>query len=299
MLHSWKIGDVKVSSIVEYCGPTHDPTYLYPAFDRAKFDAIRPKFPPGHYYPASDRLNIACQIWFLEYGGNVIMIDAGVGNAKPRRVERANMLNTLYPSWLAALGIARDKVTHVLMTHLHADHIGWCTVLDNGKWVPTFPKARYVMPKIDFDYFGAQVGTKAPLDDGSFGDSIQPVVDAGLTELITPDQREVLGLRITPAPGHTPGMLNYWLESRGETGVFSADVFHHPTQIYYPDWNTAFCVLPDKSKKTRHTFAAEAARTGALVMPCHFPQPHTGYVRREGDGYAYEPAKSGYGQFVD
>ncbi len=121
------------------------------------------------------------------------------------------------------------------------------------------------------------------------------MVDAGLTELIAPDQRDVLGLRITPAPGHTPGMLNYWLESRGEIGVFSADVFHHPAQIYYPDWNTAFCVLQDESKKTRHAFVAEAARTGALIMPCHFPQPHTGYVRRQGDGYAYEPAKSGYG----
>ena len=150
--------------------------------------------------------------------------------------------------WLAATGIARDKVTHVLMTHLHADHIGWCTTLDNGKWVPTFPNARYIMPKIDFDYFGAQRGTKGPLDDGSFGDSIDPVVQAGLANFITADQRDILGLRITKAPGHTPGMLNFWLESRGETGVFSADVFHHPAQIYYPDWNTAFCVLQDESK---------------------------------------------------
>lgn len=299
MLHTWKIGDIKVSSLVEYCGPTHDPKAVFGAMDRARFDAMKHRLPPGHYYPASDKFNIACQIWLVETGDKCILIDGGVGNRKQRAFERFNNLNTLFPHWLAAAGVTRDKVTHMVMTHLHTDHVGWATVLENGKWVPTFPKARHIMPKVDYDYFMAQVGTGNVLDDGTQTDSIKPVVDAGLVDFLT-DEREIAGLlRPAKATGHTPGMHNYWISSRGEHGVFSADVMHHPVQVYMPELNTGFCILQDEARKTRAALLAEAARTGALVMPCHFPPPHCGYIRRDGDGYAYEPAKSGYGALTD
>jgi glyoxylase-like metal-dependent hydrolase (beta-lactamase superfamily II) len=200
-----------------------------------------------------------------------------------------NMLNTLMPLWMEAAGARADKVTHVVMTHLHGDHVGWNTVMKDGRWVPTFPNARYYMPKNDFNFF-KEAFEKGPPDGGSFYDSILPVVQAGMVEFIE-NQKEIAAcLTVEPAPGHTPGQLNYRLRSRGEEGIFSADIFHNVIQIACPTWNTAFCILPDVARKTRAAFLEHNAKSGALVMPCHFGIPHCGYVRKQGERYRFEPA---------
>jgi glyoxylase-like metal-dependent hydrolase (beta-lactamase superfamily II) len=289
MIRSWSIGDIGVTGLVEYYGPTHDPKATYPDFDRAQFDAVAGRLPAGSWYPEIDRLVIAIRIWIVHAGSNVILIDTGVGNAKPRPVARMNMLNTLVPQWLAAAGAARESVTHVVMTHLHTDHIGWNTTLEDGRWVPTFPNARYLVPKADFDYFkGLHDGGKA--FDRSLADSLFPVLDAGLVDFVDRQNEIADVLRVADAAGHTPGQMNYWIESRGEHGVFSADVFHHPIQVLRPSWNTAFCILPDEARRTRARLLEEAAERQALLMPCHFAPAHCGYIRREADGYAFEPA---------
>jgi glyoxylase-like metal-dependent hydrolase (beta-lactamase superfamily II) len=252
-------------------------------------DACAPELPEGHWYPEINRLVIAIRIWIVFAGSNVVLIDSGVGNGKPRPVARMNMLNTLVPHWMNAAGAGRDAVTHVVMTHLHTDHIGWNTVFEDGRWVPTFPNARYLVPKADFDYFKGLLDSGKAFDQ-SLGDSLLPVVEAGLVDFVDRQNEVAEFFRISPAAGHTPGQLNYWVESKGETGVFSADVFHHPVQIYHPSWNTAFCVLPDEARRTRISLLNEAAKRNALLMPCHFAPPHCGYIRRQGEGYAFAPA---------
>jgi glyoxylase-like metal-dependent hydrolase (beta-lactamase superfamily II) len=292
VIHSWSIGDVRVTSLVEYMGPTHVPEATFPEFDAAVFAKRAGLLPPGAWHETVRRFTIAIQIWIIHAGNEVILVDSGVGNHKTRPAARMHMLNTLVPQWLAAAGAAPDQVTHVLMTHFHSDHVGWNTTLSDGRWVPTFPRARYLFPRGDFDYFKA-LGDSGKSSDTSFKDSVAPVVEAGLAEFIDAKASLPAGLRPVEAFGHTPGMMNYWLRSKGETGVFSADVFHHPVQILNPGWNTAFCILPDAAKATRARLLGEAAAANALVMPCHFPTPHTGYVRRAGDGFAFEPAPVG------
>ena len=290
MLRSRMIGEYRVSSLVEYCGPTHDPAVFLPDYQPSAVEPHREWLVPNHWFPGINRFVIAIQIWIVQAGSNVILIDTGVGNQKPRPVARMNMLNTLVPQWLEAAGAWRNQVTHVVMTHLHSDHVGWNTVLENGRWVPTFPNARYLMPKENFDYWKDQIDRGKPPDAGSFGDSVMPVVQAGLVDFLT-TQKEIAGcLRVEPLPGHTPGHLNLRLRSRGEEGVFAGDIFHHPIQIVYPTWNSAFCIDPDAARRSRAAFLADAARTGALVMPCHFGLPHCGYVRKQGDAYRFEPA---------
>jgi glyoxylase-like metal-dependent hydrolase (beta-lactamase superfamily II) len=289
MIRSWSIGDAKVTSVVEYFGPTHVPEIAFPDFDPLIMATIAGGLPPGHWYPQINRFVIAVQIWILAIEDRLILVDTGVGNGKPRPAARMNMLNTLVPHWLNAAGATRENVTDVVMTHLHSDHIGWNTTFEQGRWTPMFPRARYHAPTSDFDYFNA-LHESGKATDTSFADSLVPVRDAGLLDLI-PDHGDVAGvLHATKAFGHTPGQLNYWIESKGERGVFSADICHHPLQILSPSWNTAFCVQPDIAKATRAAFLAEAAETGALIMPCHFPPPHCGHVRRAGDGFRYEPA---------
>jgi glyoxylase-like metal-dependent hydrolase (beta-lactamase superfamily II) len=249
--------------------------------------------PPGSWFPNLNRVTIAIQLWVVHAGNEIIVVDTGVGNRKTRPVERMHMLNSLLPHWLAAAGAAPASVTHVLMTPFHSDHVGWNTTLDGARWVPTFKNARYLLPRSDFEFFkGRRDRGEAP--DTSFDDSVIPVVDAGLADFI--DARSELpgGLRPVEAFGHTPGMMNYWLRSRGETGVLSADVLHHPAQILNPSLNTAFCMIPDAARNTRAALLAEAAATGALVMPCHFSAPFAGFVRRDGNGYRFQPATPGF-----
>jgi glyoxylase-like metal-dependent hydrolase (beta-lactamase superfamily II) len=289
MIRSWRIGDIKVTSVVEYYGPTHVPEATFPEFDGAKAAVQAGLLPAGHWYPDIRRLTIAIQIWVVFAGSEVILIDTGVGNGKTRPAQRMNMLNTLVPQWMAAAGASREVVTHVVMTHLHSDHIGWNTMGDGDRWVPTFPNAAYFVPKDDFAHFKDE-HERGKAGDTSFADSLLPVVDAGLVTFVDRQKEIAEVLRVAPAPGHTPGMLNYWVSSNGETGVFSGDVLHHPIQILNPGWNTAFCLLADKAKATRRAFLNTAADAGARVMPCHFAPPHSGFVRRQGEEFRFEPA---------
>ncbi len=289
MLNTFTLGKLRVSNIIEYFGPTHPPGFLYPEFDRTAIQRNSDWLVPNHYYPNLDRFVITIQTWVVQAEDRIIVIDTGVGNRKNRGAERMHQLNTLFLHWLAAAGAPREKVTHVLMTHLHSDHVGWNTMLVDGRWEPTFPNAKYLIPKRDFEFFMAERDAGRAIDAGSLADSVLPAIAAGLAEFVT-DQRELADLvRVVPVPGHTPGQLNYWIESEGERGVFSGDVMHHPMQIVEPGWNSAFCVASADAKATRAQFLDQVANAGALVMPCHFGPPHCGYVRRQGSGHLFEP----------
>jgi glyoxylase-like metal-dependent hydrolase (beta-lactamase superfamily II) len=290
MIRSWSIGDIRVTRLIEYYGPTHDPATTFPEFDRARFERHVTGLPPGDWLPRIGRLVIAVQIWIVFAGENVILVDTGVGNHKPRPAARMNRLNTLVPHWLAAAGVTPEAVTHVAMTHLHNDHMGWNTVLEDGAFVPTFPNAQYLVPRQDFAYF-KDLLDRGDAPDPSLEDSLLPVFESGLVRFI--DRQPVIAgvLEVQRAAGHTPGHTIYWIESNGMRGVFCGDVFHHPIQICEPDWNTAFCVSPREARAVRHALLDSAAASGALVMPCHFPPPGAGYIRRTGDGYRFEPAQ--------
>lgn len=293
MIQSRKIGRARVTRVLEYAAPTHDPAFLFPELPQEKLDAAAAAFAPHHYIPAMNRLIITIQIWVVEIDDKIILIDTGVGNDKPRGAARMNGLNNRVLEWLEAAGAARESVTHVLQTHMHMDHTGWNTIWQDDAWVPTFPNARYLMPETDVRHY--EVALKQAPDavmDDSWTDSVLPIMDAGLVDLVPDDAGTILDcLDVEPVPGHTPGMLSYRLRANGEEGLFCADVFHSPLQILYPDLNTAYCLLPDVARQTRARVLAEAADKGTLVMPMHFGQPCCGYIRRTGDGYTFEGAE--------
>lgn len=291
MLRSRQIGEYRVSSLVEFYGPTHTPNAILPDFQLEVAEANRDWLAPNHWIPEINRLIITIQMWIVHAGSQVILIDAGAGNQKKRKTASQNMLNTVVPQWMEAAGATRDKVTHVVFTHLHNDHVGWSTVLDNGRWVPTFPNARYFMPKEDFDHFkDLNDRGVAFFDSPSFKDSVLPVYEAGLVEFLT-NQKEIAGcLRVEPRPGHSPGHRNYRICSQGEEVLFSGDVMHSPIQIVSPTWNCAFDMIPEVACGTRAAFLADTARSGALIVPGHFGPPHCGYVRGQAGGYRFEPA---------
>ena len=290
MMHRRRIGAWEVFNIVEYAGPTHDPARVFPDLDQADLDELADALGPDQYVPALNRFVVAIQIWVARRGDTVIVIDGGCGNGKDRAVERQRNLNTRTGDWLAAAGAAPGQVTHVVNTHLHSDHVGWNVADGPDGPLPRWPGATYLMPQADIDHFGAiYEGGDRRAVDGSWEDSVLPVLRHGKVHAVTGEETLAEDIRIVPVPGHTPGMYALHLTSESESGVFCADIFHSPVQILRPHVNTAFCILPDQARATRARFLDAMADTGTLIMPCHFGFPHCGRIVRRDGGYALAP----------
>lgn len=293
MIQTRKIGDVKVANVIEYSGPTHDPAFLFPEAERADIDRLESEMAPNHWVPHMGKLIVTIQFWIVQAGTNIIVVDTGVGNFKPREsIPRMHMLNGLVREWLVAAGAAPEDVTHVVITHLHADHVGWNTTLQDGRWVPTFPNATYHFPQDDFSFCKEGKNKEPGVIDvfgDSFFDSVMPIVDAGLAKMMRPGEEIADCLTVHPAGGHSPGQVTFRLESRGEVGIFCGDIFHSPLQIMRPEFNSGYCIWPEKAREVRLKMLNEAADQSALLLPVHFGAPYCGYARRQGDGFLFEP----------
>jgi glyoxylase-like metal-dependent hydrolase (beta-lactamase superfamily II) len=167
---------------------------------------------------------------------------------------------------------------------LHVDHVGWNTVLRDGSWVPTFPAASYYMSRVDVEYWST-----TPSSDGDlFGDSVRPVLDAGLVELVDPPFAVTEDVVLEPTPGHSPGHVSVRIRSRGEEAVITGDVMHHPVQCARPEFASAFDEDAAFAEKTRRAFLAEHAGRDVLVIGTHFADPVAGYVSATGDAYRFD-----------
>jgi len=175
----------------------------------------------------------------------------------------------------------------VMCTHLHHDHVGWNTQLRDGKWVPTFPNARYVFSKPDVEYFhkADQDPKTAPVEFGTFRECVLPILDAGRADLVEGTHRLNEFIEIVPAPGHSPGHVVFRLESGGQHGAFSGDVFHHLLQVYYPHWNFPKNSDAEEARASRRAVLEHCAKKAALVFPGHVGAPFAGYI---------EPTRRGF-----
>lgn len=293
MMNSTMVGDVRVTRIQEYSGPTHLPSFLFPDLASEALEQNRSMMTPHHWIPHMGKLIVTIQLWVVHAGSNIIVVDTGVGNLKPRStIPRMHMLNNLVMEWLEAAGAPADKVTHVALTHLHADHVGWNTRWIDNRWTPTFPNARYYIPEDDFKFCESGRNKVEGMDvfGDSFFDSVMPVVNEGMSVMLRPGMEIADCLSVEAAHGHSPGQLSFRIRSKGEEAVFCGDIVHSPIQIVQPQINSGYCIWPDVARKTRHEFLAKAADRNALVLPVHFGDPYCGYVRRNGDGFQFEPA---------
>ena len=292
MIYSRHVGKAKIYNVLEYSGPTHAADFVFPALDVMEITPHLSWLAPHHYNVKLERFIVAMQLWVMHIDNKVIVIDLGVGNHKKRASERMNMLNTLTPLWLAAAGADPQSVTHVVVTHFHPDHVGWGTRMDNGKWVPTFPNARHLMPRVDFDLALAAYknGDKGVIS-GSFEDSVLPLYEAGLIDFIDDGDLVAGCLEAEIMPGHTPGSIHFRLRSEGKEAIFAGDVMHSPLQIAMPHINTWIDAHAEQARASRALFLKRAAERNALIMPVHFGWPHCGYIRGDPvSGYRFEPA---------
>jgi glyoxylase-like metal-dependent hydrolase (beta-lactamase superfamily II) len=282
-----RIGAARAARIEESYEPNFRAAKFFPDWNEEVVKAHAAWLAPEHYDPASGFLKLSVHSWLLTVGGKRILIDACVGNHKPRAKRPLwNMMDTPYLERLAAAGARPEQIDMVMCTHLHVDHIGWNTRLDNGRWVPTFPNARYVFSKEDYEHYLAidRDPERGPANLGSFRDSILPVVEAGLAQMVSGAAALDESLSVEPAPGHTPGTIAIKFESRGSKALFCGDILHHALQVYRPEWNSFACADALEARASRRKVLEHCAG-GALLMPAHFGAPFVCRIESQGSGF--------------
>ncbi len=284
----FNVGQASIARIEETYKPVYKPGDLFPEWSNDILAKHRHWLAPNHYDEASGLIYLSVQSWLLQIGKKKILIDCCCGNNKSRPTRPFwNMLNTPYLDRLAAAGARPDEIDFVMCTHLHHDHVGWNTQLKDGRWVPTFPNARYVFSKPDFDYYhklDSEPGAE-PVEFGTFRECVLPIVDAGRADLVTGPHRLNDHLEIIPAPGHSAGHVVFKLESAGQHAMFIGDVFHHLLQVYYPHWNFPKNSDAEQARVSRRMILEQCASSGALVFPGHVGAPFAGRIEATGTGF--------------
>ena len=213
-----------------------------------------------------------------------LIVDTCIGNDRPRDITGGEPLSTPFLQQLGDAGWSREGVDAVVCTHLHVDHVGWNTMLEHGRWVPTFPKARYLIGRQEYEFWSAHDDEE---QQQILGDSVTPIFDAGLAQLVELDHVISPEIRLTPSTGHTPGHVSVMIESEGERAVITGDMTHHPCQLAHPDWTPRFDTDLKESAFTRWRLFAEWADQPILVIGTHFAAPTAGHVVRDGAAFRF------------
>jgi glyoxylase-like metal-dependent hydrolase (beta-lactamase superfamily II) len=281
-------GDVTVTRVEEMHGPIMPPSAFFPTIDPDAWSQERGLLVPDHLNEAGDWVNVAMQTWVLHSGGKTILIDTGVGNDKSRPAVEVWDHNSIdFIGALASAGVAPADVDIVVNTHLHVDHVGWNTTLNDGVWVPTFRNATYLMPKADVEYWApANTDTTGTVNENVYEDSVQPILDAG--QVRTWDESYVIddALTLQSTPGHTPGTSVVLLSSGDDHALFAGDLLHNPIQVHHHEHNSCFCLDPVAAIASRRRMFDWAIEVGATVLPAHFSGQGAFEISRAGSGYA-------------
>ena len=285
-----KIGDVTVARVEEMHGPVGmTPEQFFPGWTGEAWQDNRDWLVPHHLGDEDGQVRVAFQTYVLRSEGRTILVDTGIGNDKTRPAVGAwDHLSLGYLENLAAAGVRPEDVDLVVNTHLHVDHIGWNTRLVDGQWVPTFPNATYLMPRVDFEHFdpAKNPGIAGSVNENAFEDSIEPVRAAGRIQLWEDEHRVDGALRLLAAPGHTPGASVLILSSGEDKALFAGDLVHTPLQIAHTEFDSCFCEDPATARGTRRDLLGWAADNTALVLPAHFTGQTALEVARDGNRFA-------------
>lgn len=286
---TFKAGDLTIHRIIEQETTFLPALEFLPALTPDVLAENRAWMQAAKALDARDVLILCFQSYVVKTPHHTILIDSCIGNDKPRpQRPKWNMkTDDTYMRALAAAGISVGDIDYVMCTHLHVDHVGWNTRLENGRWVPTFPKAKYVFGRTEFDFW---IETHAKTPVPAIGDSVMPIVEAKRHEVVADDHAIGDHLRILPTPGHTPGHSAFRLGKGKDEAVFSGDLIHSPLQALYPELSMKFDVDQVVAGTTRRSFLERYCDTDTLCCTAHFPSPSVGRIRRKGSGFSCEAA---------
>jgi glyoxylase-like metal-dependent hydrolase (beta-lactamase superfamily II) len=284
----WKIGDVTITRVVETVKHVDMPRLLTNTDDEVL--ASHGSWLQPHFVDPAGRLVLSIHAFAIDTGTRRIIVDTCIGNDRVIPEMNVHEWKTTFLSDLAEAGFSRESVDTVICTHLHFDHVGWNTMLVEGRWVPTFPNARYLLCRDEWAHWSAQGegGYAATLDD-----AVRPVFDAGLVDLVASDERVCDEIRLVPTPGHTPGHVAVQVESQARRALITGDCAHHPVQFAEPGWCSGADSDPEQSEATRRRLLAECADRDVVVLGTHFAPPCSGRIVSDGNGYRFDAVAPG------
>lgn len=277
----FKLGQAEIRPVLEMALTRRPIAFL--GADPALVEANRSWLAP-HFLEEGDTWSLNFQSWILEVDGKIVVVDPCTGNGRPHPIAPFDMLDLPFIERFCATGVRPEDVDYVFCTHMHHDHCGWNTQLRGGRWVPTFPNARYLFVRREYERWNPNGAGYRAIDynAGVYERSILPVVEAGLADLVMERTRVSPSLEIQPAHGHTLGHCMLHLVSEHQQGYFTGDVFHHPLQLTSPQLQFGDCDDVEQAIATRRRLVDLALEREALIVPAHLPFPHAGRLRRDG-----------------
>lgn len=281
----WQIGDVRVTRVQEQ-EALLAPENLIHVLDPAKLAAHRDWLVP-RFMDEAGQIRLSIHALVVESAGRTIVVDTCMGNDRPLPMG----LGPLQTGFLEKLErvVKREQVDLVMCTHLHFDHVGWNTMKVGDRWVPTFPNARYLIARDEFLHWANEQG-QSTRDDSSIDlrYSIEPIVAAGLHELVGSRHLLTDEVFLEPTPGHTPGHVSVRIESRGQSAIITGDMVHHPVQLAEPAWGSHPDAQPERAIDTRRAFVARYGDRDVLVIGTHFSGPTAGKIVKVGGSCRFE-----------
>ncbi len=286
------VGEIRIARVVELIDRQFN---IYKFFPEATAEALAPHrhwLEPRALEPETDQMVLPIQTYVVRTDHHTILIDTCIGNDKSLafRGEWHQRRDPGYLRTLAGLGVRPEEVDYVMCTHLHPDHVGWNTRLEDGRWVPTFANAKYLIAREELAFWQAENAAK-PVS--YFAESVLPVVEAGRAILVDSDHALDDQVWLEPSPGHTPGHVSIRLASKGDDAVMSGDLIHSPIQCVYPEWNSRACRDKARAARTRRDFLEHYSESGALVLTAHFPVPSVGHVVADGAAFRFHDLSAG------
>ncbi len=285
-MERWQIGNVSVTRVVDAMQDI-DLAFLIPQATAENLAPFASWLQP-HFLNADTTVPLSIHTFVIQSDNTTIVVDTCIGNDKPRGMPDWDQRQGSFLSDLVTADAPREAVDFVLCTHLHVDHVGWNTMLVDGVWVPTFPNARYLIGREEWQFWENE---EDPFGAEAKKDSILPIIESDLVELIETNYAITEQVRVVPTPGHTPGHVSVLIESRGERAIITGDLFHHPVQFAKPDWKDIADVQSEVAEKTRRNFM-QTYGEGTLVLGTHFAPPTAGNIIQSGEEFWFKARHS-------
>ena len=227
----------------------------------------------------ANRIPLGMRPLIVRDGRQTLIIDAGCGDKMDAKSAQIYKLDRRYhlDHSLAAAGLTAADIDIVLASHLHFDHVGGFTAIENGRVVPRFPNARYVAHRAEWE------DATHPHDRNRASylqENFVPLQDAGVLTLVDDEAEIIPGVRYRRSGGHTAHHQVVMIQSGGRTAVFTADMY--PTSVHVPDpWLMGYDLYPMDTLAFKQRFAVEAIEKEYLLFFEHDPSMAAGYLREK------------------
>jgi glyoxylase-like metal-dependent hydrolase (beta-lactamase superfamily II) len=287
---TFKVGDITIHRIVEQEGGFFDPLTFFPSMTKELLEENKGWMTDGGYLDKDGNVVLCIQAYLVQTKHHNILVDSCVGNDKPRasRPFWDKLKLDTFEKNLAATGVRMDQIDYVMCTHLHVDHVGWNTRLENGRWVPTFDKAKYVFSDRELDYWTDQA-KKDPEANSPIVDSVLPIVEAKREQVVKSDFELNDIVKLIPTPGHTIDHYSVQVGKPGADAVITGDMIHSPIQAKYPDLGMRADYNSPQAGESRRKLFSCICDSATLVCTAHFPSPSSGQMKKDGNGFKFVP----------